>query len=108
MVLEKHGFLTWGETSKECYFSTIEHLQKAERCVIERRGQAPVLGGPKVEALTNRADLLNEVLPALRGAVSQNRPMVLHVDDSPAVLEFVNARDSRRAGRCGRPAPTTW
>ena len=73
--------------------------------MIERRGQAPVLGGPKVEALTNRADLLNEVLPALRGAVSQNRPMVLHVDDSPAVLEFVNARDSRDLAERGRGCP---
>jgi len=105
VVLEKHGFLTWGETSKECYFSTIEHLQKAERCVIERRGKAPVLGGPKVETLGNRADFLNEVLPALRGAVSQNRPMILHVDDSPDALEFVNARDSRDLASVGAACP---
>jgi rhamnulose-1-phosphate aldolase/alcohol dehydrogenase len=105
VVLEKHGFLTWGDTSRECYDSTIAHLQKAERCVVERRGKAPVLGGAKVETLPNRADLLNEVLPALRGAVSQNRPMVLHVDDSPEVLEFVNARDSRALAGVGAACP---
>jgi rhamnulose-1-phosphate aldolase/alcohol dehydrogenase len=105
VVLEKHGFLTWGETSKECYDSTIAHLQKAEQCVLERRGKAPVLGGPKVETLANRADLLNEVLPALRGAVSQHRPMVLHVDDSPEVLEFVNGRDSRALASVGAACP---
>ena len=69
-MLEKHGFLTWGETSKECYASTIAHLQKAEQCVVLRRGTAPVLGGPIVETIATRADLLNEALPALRGAVS--------------------------------------
>lgn len=105
VVLEKHGFLTWGETSRECYDSTIAHLQKAERCVLDRRGKAPVLGGPRVETLANRADLLNEVLPALRGAVSPNRPMVLHVDDSPEVLEFVNGRDSRALASVGAACP---
>jgi rhamnulose-1-phosphate aldolase/alcohol dehydrogenase len=105
VVLEKHGFLTWGETSKECYFSTIAHLQKAERCVVERRGSSPVLGGPKAETLANRADLLNEVLPALRGAVSVNRSMVLHVDDSPEVMEFVNGRDSRALASVGAACP---
>ena len=105
VVLEKHGFLTWGETSKECYASTIAHLQKAEQCVRERRGRAAVLGGPKVQTLAHRADLLNDILPSLRGAVSRNRPMVLHVDDSPDVLEFVNARDSRDLARVGAACP---
>ncbi len=105
VVLEKHGFLTWGETSKECYASTIAHLQKAEQCVRERRGRAAVLGGPKVQTLAHRADLLNDILPSLRRAVSRNRPMVLHVDDSPDVLEFVNARDSRDLARVGAACP---
>jgi rhamnulose-1-phosphate aldolase/alcohol dehydrogenase len=64
-----------------------------------------VLGGAKVETNPHRADLLNEVLPALRGAVSQKRSMVLHVDDSPDVLEFVNGRDSRDLASVGAACP---
>ena len=37
------------------------------------------------------------MLPALRGAVSSERPKVLVVDTSPRVLEFVVARATRRS-----------
>src|SRR5688572_15520756 len=51
VVLEKHGFLSWGATSKECYLSTLTHLQQAEAFVTERRGAAKIFGGPRIQTL---------------------------------------------------------
>lgn len=105
VILEKHGFLSWGPTSKECYESTLSHLQQAEAFVNKRRGTAKVFGGAKTETLPNRREVLAQVLPALRGALSVNRPMVLHYDDSPEVLEFVNGAMSRDLASVGAACP---
>ena len=52
--------------------------------------------------------LLHELLPAIRGAVSSERPKLLTVDTSPRTLEFVSSAEAERArdGRRAR-APTT-
>lgn len=105
VVLEKHGFLSWGPTSKECYVSTLTHLQQAEAFVAKQRGTAKVFGGPRIETLPNRREIVASILPAVRGALSANRPMVLHYDDSPEVLEFVNGTSSRELASVGAACP---
>ena len=105
VVLEKHGFLSWGATSKECYLSTLRHLQQAEAFVSERRGAAKVFGGPRITTLPNRREIVAAILPAVRGALSANRPMVMHYDDSTEVLEFVNGTSSRDLASVGAACP---
>jgi len=52
-----------------------------------------------------RVELLAEVLPALRGALSVDGPRVLQVDLSPPVLEFVGGRDARELSQVGAACP---
>ncbi len=107
VLLEKHGLITWGETPAECYHNTIETIQKAEAYLEERvKGDVP-FGGSMVQTLpgTVRDGLLTEILPVIRGSVSAQQPMILHYDDSPAVMEFVNGRASRELSQVGAACP---
>lgn len=103
VILAKHGLLTWGKTSKECYHATLSMLQRFNAAVQKRMERTRVFGGPRTDTLPSeeRHRILSEVLPAVRGAVSALRPTILHYDDSAPVLEFVNASGSRELAQVG-------
>jgi rhamnulose-1-phosphate aldolase/alcohol dehydrogenase len=106
VILAKHGLLTWGKTSKESYHNTLAVLMKCDQAV-QKKMATKVFGGPRCEALPaeRRKEILAQVLPAVRGAVSALRPAVLHVDDSEPVLEFVNGASSRDLAKVGAACP---
>ena len=92
VVLAKHGLVVWGDTAEEAYRRTIEVInqavdvrQRAHRRRAALRRRAPAAARSSDE----RAALLRELLPAIRGAVSSERPKMLTVDTSPRALEFV-------------------
>ena len=107
VILAKHGLLTWGKTSKECYHSTLEVLMKFDAAVKKQMTTTKVFGGARVETLPadKRREILTRILPPVRGAVSGLRPSVLHVDDSEPVLEFVNGAASRDLAKVGAACP---
>jgi rhamnulose-1-phosphate aldolase/alcohol dehydrogenase len=107
VILAKHGLLTWGKTSKECYLSTLAVLMKFDQAVQKKITTTKVFGGARAETLpeAKRRELLSQVLPAVRGAVSALRPTVLHYDDSAPVLEFVNGASSRDLAAVGAACP---
>jgi rhamnulose-1-phosphate aldolase/alcohol dehydrogenase len=106
VLLAKHGLVTWGDTAAESYAATLDAINRAAAFVAER-SSAPAFGGPARTPLPEgeRLDLLAEVLPALRGAVSVDGPRVLQLDLSPAALEFVSGRDSRELSQVGAACP---
>ena len=74
VVLAKHGLVVWGDSAEEAYRRTIEVINQAVTFVNERTGDMPRFGGPAREAQVVDAALLHELLPAIRGAVSSERP----------------------------------
>jgi len=109
VVLAKHGLVVWGDTAEEAYRRTIEVINQAVDFVNERVGDAPRFGGrhpaaPKV-ADDARAELLRELLPAIRGAVSSERHKLLTVDTSPRSVEFVASADAEHLVTVGAPCP---
>lgn len=107
VILAKHGLVTWGETSEECAASTADAIARAGEFVAARTAVAPAFGGAATAAVdpARRRDLLAELMPVLRGLVSVEQPRLLRLDVSPAVLEFVCARDSRRVAAVGAACP---
>jgi rhamnulose-1-phosphate aldolase/alcohol dehydrogenase len=112
ILLAKHGLVTWGDTHEESYTRTIEAINKAAEFVASRAGEP--FGGRVVEPLASerREDLLAEVLPALRGALSsgasepRSAHKILRVDhSSESVLEFVCGRDSEELSQVGAACP---
>jgi len=107
VILAKHGLLTWGKTSKECYHNTLATLQKFDAAVQKKVTTTKVFGGARTETLPpeKRKEILAQVLPAVRGAVSALRTTVLHVDDTAPVMEFVNGATSRDLAAVGAACP---
>ena len=94
VVLAKHGLVVWGDTAAEAYRRTIEVINRAVEFVNARTARTPRFDGRAGEPVggAHRRQLLQQVLPALRGAMSSERSKVLVVDDSPRVLELVSSR----------------
>ena len=107
VVLAKHGLVVWGDTAEEAYRRTIEVINRAVAFVNERTRDAERFGGssPGRVPEAERAALLRELLPAIRGAVSSERPKVLIADTSARPLEFVASAQAERLVTVGAPCP---
>ena len=107
VVLEAHGLFTWGGTSKECYITTIDVINRAIAWLSEGNGRRPGLGKVKVAALSpeRRRAVAAAVMPAIRGLISRAQPKVGHFDDSPVVLEFVNSEAFESLAELGTSCP---
>jgi rhamnulose-1-phosphate aldolase/alcohol dehydrogenase len=93
VILAKHGLVTWGDSAEESYRATIEAINRAADFVNGRTNGSARFGGAGDGAIDDerRGELLAELLPALRGAVSSERAKVLNVDTSAPVLELVDS-----------------
>lgn len=107
VFLAKHGLVTWGSSARECYENTVRIIEEAERFIAARAGARPPSGSVTFEALhpSRRPDLVAEVLPAVRGAVSRDGRKVLHVDESEEVRAFVGRADAARLSQVGSACP---
>lgn len=107
ILLAKHGLITWGETSRECYENTISIIEQAQEYIAEHQGKQKSFGGVRYRGLSkkDRQSLIRAVLPYIRGVVSTQKRMVLHYDDAPDVLQFVNSVDGRRLSQKGAACP---
>jgi rhamnulose-1-phosphate aldolase/alcohol dehydrogenase len=108
VLLEKHGLVTWGETSEESYRSTIEFVSRAAKA-IEAAGAGHFgLGGPKVAECREEDArlLLLGSLPALRGALlADTDGVILEVDRSPEAVAFVSSVNGSHVSQVGAPCP---
>jgi len=109
VVLAKHGLVVWGDTAEEAYKRTIEVINQAVAFVNERTGDTPRFGGahPSAQKVGDerREQLLHELLPAVRGAVSSERRKVLTLDTSPRSVEFVSSAEAEHLVTVGAPCP---
>lgn len=106
LVLGSHGLVTWGETSRDCYRTTLRIIQKAAAW-LTANGKAepfgPLVAPPLAES--ERHVLLAAVAPELRGLLSPLQAKVMHYADTPAILEFVGSRRCEELARRGTTCP---
>ncbi|MFD0698706.1 bifunctional aldolase/short-chain dehydrogenase [Paenibacillus sp. GCM10027628] len=107
VLMEKHGLVTWGETSEESYLKTLAIINEAESFIEARVQESDLYGGTKYDSLSEqeRNDLLAQVLPIVRGAVSAEKKMILTVDSADDVLQFVNSKDAAVLSQVGAACP---
>ncbi|NGQ96718.1 bifunctional aldolase/short-chain dehydrogenase [Brevibacillus sp. SYP-B805] len=107
VLMEKHGLVTWGETSEACYQKTIAIIREAEAYIEARVKEDTLFGGPKYEPLPKeeRHRLLAEVMPVIRGAVSDQARMILSYDDEADILQFVNSAEAGVLSQIGAACP---
>lgn len=109
IVLQSHGLLTWGATSKACYGNTLSVIEEAASFLERRIGRKKVFGPLVAKPMGGaaRRSLLVELLPRLRGLLAgpDGRRPILHVDDSPETLAFTGSREAQRLSRLGTSCP---
>ncbi|MDG0812521.1 bifunctional aldolase/short-chain dehydrogenase [Cohnella rhizosphaerae] len=107
VLMEKHGLVTWGETSEEAYAQTIKIISEAEAFIEARVNAATLFGGVKHEALPAdvRRSIASQVMPTIRGAVSDAKKMILSFDDADDVLAFVGGERSPKLSQVGAACP---
>ncbi|MBS4176813.1 bifunctional aldolase/short-chain dehydrogenase [Lederbergia citrea] len=107
VLMEKHGLVTWGETSQEAYEKTIAIINETEIYIQERIQEDKIFGGQKYSSLSDkdRRSILARVMAVVRGAVSDHKKMILSYDDSNDVLQFVNSEKAMTLSQVGAACP---
>jgi len=107
VLMEKHGLVTWGETAEESYEKTIAIINEAEQYITNRIDENKVFGGQKYQSLPEEEakSVLAKVMPIIRGAVSDEKKMILSYDNGDDVLQFVNSHDAPFISQVGAACP---
>ncbi|MBA3261529.1 MAG: bifunctional aldolase/short-chain dehydrogenase [Thermoleophilaceae bacterium] len=103
IVLAKHGLVCWGDSAEEAYRTTIEVIDRAVEFANERTGGQQRFGGSAGNPAGD--DVLQAVLPTIRGAVSSERLKLLVADRSARTLEFVSSREAPEVVTVGAACP---
>ncbi|BCS32316.1 short chain dehydrogenase [Luteitalea sp. TBR-22] len=107
IVLGQHGLINWAEDDKACYDLTLSLITRAAEYIEARDKGAQTFGGQKYAALdeATRESVLLQVLPWLRGQVSQSRRMIATLQHDATILRFVNSHDAPRLAELGTSCP---
>ena len=107
VLMQKHGLVTWGETSHECYVSTLQMVERAQSAIDEAARGKRVFGVTRIKPLTDdeRRQIARHVLPVVRGAVSRQQRMVLRYDNSAEALNYVNSEHAAALSQRGAACP---
>ncbi|MGB1288634.1 MAG: class II aldolase, partial [Aggregatilineales bacterium] len=107
IVLGAHGLINWANDDKECYELSLTLIEKAARYLAERDKGAETFGGATYKTLSDEARdaVLFEILPQLRGMVSQQNKFIGTLQSDEAILEFVNSADALRLAELGTSCP---
>jgi rhamnulose-1-phosphate aldolase/alcohol dehydrogenase len=106
LVLLNHGLVTWGATPEEAYLRHLELVERARAFVAAREPAAVFVAEHRFTLPPRvRRGLAAELAPVVRGALSADRRVVLHYEDSPELLAFVGSPRARRASAAGAATP---
>jgi rhamnulose-1-phosphate aldolase/alcohol dehydrogenase len=107
VMLEAHGIFTWGATSKECYTTTVNAINRATQWLSERNKGDPGLKGQRFAALPagRRQKIAAALMPRIRGLISTVAPKVGHFNDSAEVLTFVGSQAFESLAALGTSCP---
>ena len=108
VLLERHGLVTWGDTSEDAYRATLEFVTRAAQAIDRSASGRFGLGGNKAAELRegNATALLLHSLPALRGALlADTDGVVLEVDRSAEAVAFASSARAPEVSQIGAPCP---
>ena len=107
VILGGHGLINWADEDKACYERTLDLIERAARFIEARDQGAQTFGGQQYQALdeARRHAIFAEVLPWLRGQISQYKRFVGTVQEDAAILRFVNSHDAPSLAELGTSCP---
>lgn len=107
VVLEGHGLFTWGDSSKDCYETTLRVINQAIAWFERETAGKVAFGGAATRTLPSaeRRAVAARLMPAIRGLIGGDEKKVGHFDDGDAVLEFINSQDLHALAALGTSCP---
>ncbi|MGE9267746.1 MAG: bifunctional rhamnulose-1-phosphate aldolase/short-chain dehydrogenase [Verrucomicrobiales bacterium] len=107
LIMGQHGLINWADDDKECYELSLELIEKAARYIEENDKGEDTFGGQKFQALSESEaeNILVEILPWLRGQVSQYKKFIGTVQNDATIQRFVNSHDAPRLAEMGTSCP---
>lgn len=107
VLMEKHGLVTWGDTSEACYSQTIKIINEAEQYIEAKVNEATLFGGQKHAPLAAdvRKQMAAQIMPLVRGLVSDEKKMIVTFDDEEDVLQFVGSEQASTLSQIGAACP---
>jgi rhamnulose-1-phosphate aldolase/alcohol dehydrogenase len=107
LVMGQHGLINWADEDKDCYELTLTLIEKAARYIEQHDKGDKTFGGQKYQSLdeASRNKILIQLLPILRGKVSQQNRFVGTIHVTESVLRFVNSVDAPRLAEIGTSCP---
>lgn len=107
LVMGQHGLINWADDDKECYDLTLRLIEKAADYIDSKDKGDATFGGQKHATLGEdaRDGLLSQLLPWLRGRVSQMNKFVGTVEHRDSIMRFVNSNDAERLAELGTSCP---
>jgi rhamnulose-1-phosphate aldolase/alcohol dehydrogenase len=111
IMMGQHGFISWQDDDKLCYEETLRFIEKASQYIEDKYqakgGDAKAFGGPKYQSLdeSSRRATFAQILPWLRGKVSQQRRFIGTIQEDEKILRYVNSKDAARLSELGTSCP---
>jgi rhamnulose-1-phosphate aldolase/alcohol dehydrogenase len=107
VIMGQHGLINWANDDKECYELSLTLIEKAARYLADHDKGAQTFGGAKFQSLpeAERRNTLAQLLPWLRGRVSQHKRFIGTFQDDDATLAFVNSNHAPRLAELGTSCP---
>lgn len=107
LVMGQHGLIDWADDDKDCYELTLRLIEQAAAFIESKNKGAKTFGGQKYDSLAEaqRDEILFDLLPWLRGRVSQAKRFVATLQSDATILRFVNSQDAPRLSELGTSCP---
>ncbi len=107
LIMGQHGLINWADDDKACYELTLDLIEKAAVYIAARDKGEATFGGARFQSLPEKAReaLLVQLLPWLRGQVSQQNRFIGTVHITGSVLQFVNSHEAPRLAELGTSCP---
>ena len=107
IILGGHGLINWADDDKACYERSLTLIELAARFLAERDVGDAAFGGAKYCSLPcdQRDAILTQLLPELRGMVSDENRFIATVQSDDDILDFVNSHEAQRLAELGTSCP---
>ena len=105
VMLAGHGIICWADTARACYEHTVQLIADAADYLNAQLGGKPAFGGQKVAPNPDRAAIVADLMPRLRGLMTGACRKLGHFSDDAEALEFTGSADFERLAALGTSCP---